>query len=90
MDNKFESFGEHIRNILTPYSTLIQILEDITAPGATSKQKNTLIQYLLDTDHINAYKDNLKHFIDFSKLDEIESLNWRNTSLFQIYKNSED
>lgn len=29
MNNNFESLGEHLRNLLTPYATLIQIMNDL-------------------------------------------------------------
>ena len=85
MTENFETFGAHIRNILSPYATLVHILEDITKDGVTEKKKNILIQYLLDENNIKNCRENLEHFKEFSYLDELEELNWRATELADRY-----
>ena len=83
MNKQFESFGEHIRNLLSPYATIVQILENIVKEGTSLKEKNMLIQFLLDENHIKNYRDNLENFINFLNIEENEKMNWRETKLFK-------
>ena len=80
MAKDFESFGAHIRNMLSPYANIVQILEDI-ANG--SDKKDVLENFIFDKKIIQNLKENLEHFIEFSKREELEKLNWRDTNLFK-------
>jgi hypothetical protein len=79
MAKDFESFGAHIRNMLSPYANIVQILEDISNG---SDNKDILENFIFDKKRIQNLKENLEHFIEFSKLEELEKLNWRDTNLF--------
>ena len=85
---QFESFGEHIRNILSPYANLVKILEDVTSDD--TEKKDVLMKFLLDKKNIEDYRKNLEHFIEFSKLSELEELNWRETELFEKYSKEQE
>ena len=90
MINNFESFGEHIRNILGPYANIIEMLEDLANPEMDLKHKNLVLNLLRSDKLLKNAQENLEHFIEFSKLDELEKLNWRDTELAnRYYKNLE-
>lgn len=88
MDNNFETFGAHIRNILGPYANIIAMLEDLADPNTDLKHKNIVLEYLRSDDLLQNIKENLEHFKKFSYLDELENLNWRATKLYEEYSNS--
>lgn len=83
MAKEFETIGAHIRNILTPYANIIEILKDLQNPNMDDKHKEILKKYLLSGMDIHNLEINLQHFIDLSYLDEIEDINWRDTSLYK-------
>jgi len=78
----FETLGAHMRNLLSPYSTLIQMLDEIYN-GEDDVSVNHIKNYLLTKLNIDNLKDNLKSFIDVSKLSEVEKINWRATDLYK-------
>ncbi len=78
----FETLGAHMRNLLSPYSTLIQMLDEIYN-GEDDVSVNHIKNYLLTKLNIDNLKDNLKNFIDVSKLSEVEKINWRATDLYK-------
>lgn len=80
-----ETLGAHIRNILTPYANIIQILEEINNPNVDNKTKQRLKNFLFTKVNPNNLNKNLEHFIKVSKLDEVEAINWRATKLFEEY-----
>ena len=78
----FETLGAHMRNLLSLYSTLIQMLDEIYN-GEDDVTVNHIKNYLLTELNIDNLKDNLKNFIDVSKLSEVEKINWRATDLYK-------
>lgn len=85
MNNQFETFGAHIRNILGPYANIVSMLEDLANPETDLKTKNIILNYLRSDKLLKNCQNNLEHFKKFSYLDELENLNWRATKLFEEY-----
>ena len=75
-----ETLGAHIRNILTPYANIIQLLEDIH-----ENNDERMKEFLLTKIDPKKLKKNLNHFIEVSKLKEVEDINWRTTELCEKY-----
>ena len=75
-----ETLGAHIRNILTPYANIIQLLEDIH-----ENNDERMKEFLLTKIDPKKLQKNLNHFIEVSKLKEVEDINWRATELFEKY-----
>ena len=71
-----ETFGAHLRNALTTYANLIELLKAFQAGEEFAKK------YLLEKLDVNELQDNLTHIIDVSKIKEVEDINWRATELF--------
>lgn len=65
--------------MLSPYANIVQVLEEISNG---SDNKDILENFLFDKKRIQNLKENLEHFIEFSKLEELEKMNWRDTNLF--------
>jgi len=61
-----ETLGAHLRNLLTPYSTLLYIVTDIM-------QGNVGLEVLKKIDC-----NNLDELIKFSHSDKMENVLWRN------------
>jgi len=80
-----ETLGAHIRNILSPYANIIQILEELHSEKTDEKTKELIKNYLLNEINPFDLKKNLDHFIDVSNLKEVESINWRATELCERY-----
>ena len=60
-----ETLGAHLRNLLTPYKTLLDLVEDV------SKGK-------MDVNVLSIYKcDNISEIIEFSHSDKMENTLWR-------------
>ena len=81
MKNDFESLGAHLRNLLTPYATLIGIVGEIlTAKREGDEEKmNKLL------DGLKAYEfNNIQDIIDFSFIEQMELINWRNSKLYHM------
>ena len=68
-----ETLGAHIRNILSPYANIIQILEEINNPNIDNKTKQRLKNFLFTKINLNNLNKNLEHFIKVSKLEEVEA-----------------
>ena len=67
-----ETIGAHLRNLLSPYATIINVLEDLSSSETSLKDKNRLLQYITDCNNIKLYKDNLESLKQLSsKLDKI-------------------
>ena len=66
----FESYGAHLRNLLTPYANLIALVE------AFNKNEISETVFLQLTKDEN-FNSNLEEIIDFSKDNKMEQLNWR-------------
>lgn len=70
-----ETIGAHLRNLLSPYATIINVLEDLNSSETSLKDKNHLLQYITDCNNIKLYKDNLESFKELSlKLDEYKNI----------------
>lgn len=77
--NNFESLGAHLRNLLTPYVTQIQLIEDMhTAERNGDMDKFNKIKEQL----YNTPTDNLNDLNMFSFVEPMEQNNWRETKLF--------
>lgn len=82
----FESLGAHLRNLLTPYATLIGIVDEIlTAKREGDEEKMNKLLDALKTYEFN----NIQDIIEFSHIELMEEGNWRNSKLFQS-KNEEN
>ena len=75
-----ETLVAHIRNILTPYANIIQLLEDIH-----ENNDERMKEFLLTKIDPKKLQKNLNHFIEVSKLKEVEDINWRATELCEKY-----
>lgn len=61
-----ESLGDHLRNLLTPYKCLLDVI-DLNDP-------NGILKYI-ETNNFD-FKENLNKLIRFSKLDIMEDINY--------------
>ena len=79
--NNFESLGAHLRNLLTPYATLIDIVGEILTANRNGDEKKT--KELLDT--LDKYDfNNIQDIIDFSFIEQMELINWRDSKLYHM------
>lgn len=61
-----ETLGAHLRNLLTPYKTLLGLVEDVNNGK-------------MDINVLKKYKcDNISEIIEFSHSNEMENVLWRN------------
>ena len=60
-----ETLGAHLRNLLTPYKNLLQLVEDVNSGkfGVESLKRFEC--------------NNLQELIDFSMSEEMESITWK-------------
>ena len=66
MAKNTETLGAHLKNLLTPYKTLLYLIEDE-------------IDIKLDKENLEKYGlDNLEDLISFSHAKEMEETLWRN------------
>lgn len=75
-----ETMGAHIRNMLTPYANLIQLIHDYKE--TKNAKYLTCIMKIIDN-----CDSNLADFIELSHCKEIEEINWRDTNLFKEQNN---
>ena len=60
-----ETLGAHLRNLLTPYKNLLQLVEGVNSGK-------------FDVESLKRFKcDNLQELIDFSMSEEMENLTWK-------------
>lgn len=79
--NNFESLGAHLRNLLTPYATVITLLGEILSANRNGDEKKT--KELLDT--LDKYDfNNIQDIIDFSFIEQMELINWRDSKLYHM------
>lgn len=79
--NNFESLGAHLRNILTPYATVIALLGEILSANRNGDEKKT--KELLDA--LDKYDfNNIQDIIDFSFIEQMELINWRDSKLYHM------
>lgn len=57
-----ETLGAHLRNLLTPYKTLISLYKDGLIKG----------------DFVESFEKNLVELINFSNTEKMENILWRN------------
>jgi hypothetical protein len=81
MTNDFESLGAHLRNLLTPYATLIQLSNDLLKAknNGNEEEFNKLLTMMNKYDF-----NNLQDIIDFSFIEQMELINWRDSKLFHM------
>lgn len=81
MKNDFESLGAHLRNLLTPYATLIDVVGEIlTARREGDEEKMNKI-----LDSLKVYEfNNIQDIIDFSFIEQMELINWRDSKLYHM------
>lgn len=70
----FESAGEKIRNLLSPYKLLIDLVDLYMEGGVSETEFRNLCSR-----HKKIYAENLNNFIQFSKREDLENLNIRDT-----------
>lgn len=81
MKNNFESLGAHLRNLLTPYTTVITLLGEILSANRNGDEKKT--KELLDA--LDKYDfNNIQDIIDFSFIEQMELINWRDSKLYHM------
>ncbi len=81
MKNDFESLGAHLRNLLTPYATLIEIVGEIlTAKREGDEEKMNKLLDGLKRHEFN----NIQDIIDFSFIEQMELINWRDSKLYHM------
>ncbi len=79
--NNFESLGAHLRNLLTPYATVITLLGEILSANRNGDEKKT--KELLDA--LDKYDfNNIQDIIDFSFIEQMELINWRDSKLYHL------
>ena len=79
--NNFESLGAHLRNLLTPYATVITLLGEILSANRNGDDKKT--KELLDA--LDKYDfNNIQDIIDFSFIEQMELINWRDSKLYHM------
>jgi hypothetical protein len=81
LKNDFESLGAHLRNLLTPYATLIDVVGEIlTARREGDEEKMNKI-----LDSLKVYEfNNIQDIIDFSFIEQMELINWRQSKLYHM------
>ena len=80
MKHDFESCGEHLRNLITPYCTLLEILKSLKRHKEEGNEEkfNEVLDFLM-----NHNFDNINDIIAFSKIDQMEKANWRDSKSFK-------
>jgi hypothetical protein len=81
MKNDFESLGAHLRNLLTPYASLIGIVGEILAARREGDEEE--MNKLLDALKTHEF-NNIQDIIDFSFIEQMELINWRDSKLYHM------
>lgn len=86
MANDFESLGAHLRNLMTPYTTVIQLIDDLRKADENGdiEQFNKIKEFLYNS-QLNR-KENINDMNTFSFVEPMEQGNWRSTKLFMMDK----
>lgn len=84
MANDFESLGAHLRNLMTPYATVIQLIDDLRNADekGDTEEFNNIKQWLYNS-QLNR-KENINDMNTFSFVEPMEQGNWRATKLFMM------
>ena len=85
----FESLGAHIRNILSPYANIIQLLKEVRSEK-DEQHIEKIKKFLFNNIDPKELDKNLQHFIAVSHLDEVERINWKATKLSEEYYSSNE
>lgn len=82
MNNDFESLGAHLRNLMTPYATVIQLIDDLQKADekGDTEEFNKIKEWLYNS-QLNR-KENINNMNTFSFVEPMEENNWRTTKLF--------
>lgn len=84
MNNNFESLGAHLRNLMTPYATLIQVIDELyEAEQKGDTEKIDKVKKWLYEVQFNC-KENINDMNTFSFVEPMEQFNWRDTKLFKM------
>jgi hypothetical protein len=86
MRNNFESLGAHLRNLLSPYATLIDALAEILSAKREGNEEK--MNKLLDALNVLEY-NNIQDIIDFSFIEQMELINWRDSKLYHMQQEIE-
>lgn len=86
MKNNFESLGAHLRNLLSPYATLIDVLAEILSAKREGNEEK--MNELLDALNVLEY-NNIQDIIDFSFIEQMELINWRDSKLYHMQQEIE-
>jgi hypothetical protein len=79
--NNFESLGAHLRNLLTPYANLIQLANDLlNAKREGNEEELNKIFNMMNVYDFN----NIQDIIDFSFIEQMELINWRDSKLYHM------
>ncbi len=80
MKHDFESCGEHLRNLLTLYCNLLENFKSLKLhkEEGNKDEFNNVLDFLMNNDF-----DNINDIIEFSKIDQMEKANWRDSDLFK-------
>ena len=79
--NNFESLGVHLRNLLTPYTTLIDVMGEILSAKKEGDERK--VNELLDSLDVYDF-NNIQDIIDFSFIEQMELINWRDSKLYHM------
>jgi hypothetical protein len=79
--NNFESLGAHLRNLLTPYANLIDLVGELLRAKREGNEEefNKLLNMLKNYDY-----NNIQDIIDFSFIEQMELINWRDSKLYHM------
>ena len=81
MKNDFESLGAHLRNLLTPYANLIELVGELLKADKNNDERDMeVIISLLNKCNYN----NIQDIIDFSFIEQMEKINWRDSKLYHM------
>ena len=79
--NNFESLGAHLRNLLTPYANLIELVGELLNAKRNNNQEE--LDKLLGMLNVYDY-NNIQDIIDFSFIEQMELINWRDSKLYHM------
>ena len=86
MANNFESLGAHLRNLLTPYANLIELVgELLRAKREDNEEEFNKVFNMLKSYDFN----NIQDIIDFSFIEQMELINWRDSKLYHMQQTLE-
>lgn len=79
--NNFESLGAHLRNLLTPYANLIELVGELLKADKNNDERD--MEVIISV--LNKYNyNNIQDIIDFSFIEQMEKINWRDSKLYHM------